>query len=439
MGRPRTEIELATPEFPLVGWHVMYRISRVQIKLDDLRALLDQHGFGTFVPQPPATRIALHRAVADWVDLLAATGNVPTAAGIFSAEADEDGEEDGGAPSKKQSLIREVPAPADNPWLVFALVDEAADVAQLSLSYATSLRILLHKQHGHLICTTTPRGIVHLPDDGSKRRSPRTSRQDSAAYDPEQAVAEAARVLAESEAAAGADGVQLTRQLRPLWEQYRSLVMSNEVSRIIRRIIASMSSVAVRGRGGVYFVPYKELDALQRLNRFIADLPTPSLPASSERRPFLYASGVIDRPASKQQLAVALHAGIMDEVDAARKKLERFTEMEEGTVRPTTILERLAEFRQVKAKAAVYADLCGLQQESVANAIKALEARAMEVVMKGDVVLDPETMDSERPTVKPAVTPASAATTPPPAEPSATTPRSEQPDTDTELLALLDA
>jgi len=226
-------------------------------------------------------------------------------------------------------------------------------------------------------------------------------------------------VLAESEAAAGADGVELTRQLRPLWDHYRQLVMSNEVSRIIRRFIAAMNSVAVRGRGGVYFVPYSQLDALQRLNRFIADLPTPSLPPASERRPFLYASGVIDRPASKRQLAVALHAGIMDEVDAARKKLERFVDQEAGSVRPNTILERLAEFRQVKAKAAVYADLCGLRQERVATAIKVLEARALEVVMKGDVVLDPETLDSETPAFKPVAAPASAAATPPSAEPAA--------------------
>ncbi len=438
MSRPRTEIELATPEFPLVGWHVMYRISRVAIPFDDLKALLDQHGFGMFLPQPPATRTALHRAVADWVDRLAASGDAPPRAGIFSAEADEDGEDEGGAPSKKRALIREVPAPPDNPWLVFALVDEAADVAQLSLSYATSLRILLHKQHGHLICTTLPRGIIQLPGGASKRRPVRAA-QEAEEQEPEEVVAAAARVLAESEAAAGADGAELTRQLRPLWDHYRQLVMSNEVSRIIRRIIASMNSVAVRGRGGVYFVPYSQLDALQRLNRFIADLPTPSLPAGSERRPFLYASGVIDRPASKRQLAVALHAGIMDEVDAARKKLERFVDQEAGSVRPTTILERLAEFRQVKAKALVYADLCGLQQERVATAIKALEARALEVVMKGDVVLDPETLDGETPAFKPVAAPASATATPPPAEPAAATPRSEQPDSDTELLALLDA
>ncbi len=93
MSKPRTEIELATPEFPLVGWHVMYRISRVAIPFDDLKALLDRHGFGTFVPQPPATRTALHRAVADWVDRLAASGDAPARADAFSAEADEDGEE----------------------------------------------------------------------------------------------------------------------------------------------------------------------------------------------------------------------------------------------------------------------------------------------------------------------------------------------------------
>ncbi len=106
--------------------------------------------------------------------------------------------------------------------------------------------------------------------------------------------------------------------------------------------------------------------------------------------PFLYTSRVIDRPATKETLAVALYAGIMDEVDAARKKLERFTAMDEGTVRPDTILERVNEFRQVRQKAAAYADLIGLQQESVISAVKALEERALAVVMKGDVMLDPE-------------------------------------------------
>ena len=58
----------------------------------------------------------------------------------------------------------------------------------------------------------------------------------------------------------------------------------------------------------------------------------------AERCSFLYASGAIARPAAKKTLAVALHAGSMDEEDAARKKLERFTAMDEGTVRPDTIL-----------------------------------------------------------------------------------------------------
>ena len=161
-----------------------------------------------------------------------------------------------------------------------------------------------------------------------------------------------------------------------------------------------MNSVAVRGRGGVYFVPYAQLGTLQRLNRLIADLPTPTLPASSERHPFLYASGVIDRPAAKKTLAVALHTGIMDEVDAAKEKLERFTAMDEGTVRPDTILERVNEFRQVRQKAAAYADLIGLQQESVISAVRALEERAMAVVMKGDVLLDPESLASGTPSLR---------------------------------------
>ena len=39
------------------------------------------------------------------------------------------------------------------------------------------------------------------------------------------------------------------------------------------------------------------------------------------------------QPAAKKTLAVALHAGSMDEEDAAGKQLERLTAMDEGTVR----------------------------------------------------------------------------------------------------------
>ena len=153
-------------------------------------ALLDQDGFGGFIPQPPATRVALQRAVADWVGQPAATGGFGS----------DDNDEETDVSRSSQQLIRQVPAPPDNPWLVFALVNEAADVAQLSLSYATSLRILLHKPRGHLICTTKPRGVIEVPEAKAKRRQNETDRSDK------DTAAEAAHVLAESEAAASPEG-----------------------------------------------------------------------------------------------------------------------------------------------------------------------------------------------------------------------------------------
>lgn len=395
---PRAEIELSSPEFPLVGWHVLWRISRVAIPFDDLRTLLSKYGFAQYIPTPPAPAAALQRAVAEWVDLRAAEGHGP-ARGRNSVGDDDDES----APTREQSLIRPVAVPPRNPFLVFALVVEAADLAELGLSYATSMRIVLHKETKTLICTTQPKGVIEVPK--ARKGAQAKARQPAPA--PERAVA----VLA-AETAAEAEGVRLTRELEPLWEQHRELVTATECSRIIRRIVADMNSVATRGRGGVYFVPYNELDTLQRLNQLIGELPTPGLPTTSPRRPFLYPSGVIDRPAAKRQLAVALHAGIMDEVDAATKKLHRFTAQAEGTVRADTLLERLAEFRRVKQKASTYADLIGLQQESVQESLRALEKEAMQVVLAGDVELDPQTIASEAPTVRPSAkaTPAAPVT-----------------------------
>jgi hypothetical protein len=42
-----------------------------------------------------------------------------------------------------------------------------------------------------------------------------------------------------------------------------------------------------------------------------------------------------------------------------------------------------------------------LQQESVVSALQSLESKALEVVMKGDVVLDPESLEAETPALKP--------------------------------------
>ena len=103
--------------------------------------------------------------------------------------------------------------------------------------------------------------------------------------------------------------------------------------------------------------------------------------------------------------------------------------MDEGTVRPDTILERVNEYRQVRVKAAAYADLIRLQQESVISAVKALEARAMEVVMRGGVMLDPESLERGQPAFRQIAPPAPA---PEPAEPVASA------ETESELLEMLE-
>jgi len=93
-------------------------------------------------------------------------------------------------------------------------------------------------------------------------------------------------------------------------------------------------------------------------------------------------------------------------VDAAAKKLARFTAMDAGTVRQDTIVERMHEVRAVRAKAAAYADLIGLQQERVVAALATLEAQALEVVVKGDVMVDPDSLTGPEVTFIPAPAPA---------------------------------
>lgn len=397
MTKPQIEIEESTPEFPLLGWQVQWRISGVQIAHDDFKKLLAKHGFQDFVPQLPPLNTSLHRAVAEWVELRAEQGVGPSLSRRSRFEQDEDEEV-----TKETALIRAITVPTGNPYLVFALVTERIDVEDIGLDYATSMRILLHKQHHTLICTTNPRGIVAEVENQPKRKRGRPSKADKLAQqEAESALLKEQQEQDEQPEESLTESQQLTRELRPLWAKYQSMITSNECSRIIRKIITSMNSVATRNRGGVYFVPLAERATLTRLNKFIADLPTPHLEEGSPRRPFMYAAGVIDRPAAKRQLSVAVHAGILDEVEAVAKRLERFTGQDDKSVKGNTIVDRMREFHKVKTKAQSYADLCGLQAESILSVVKKLETQALNIVLADDQEIDPETINTPTPRLRP--------------------------------------
>jgi hypothetical protein len=216
---------------------------------------------------------------------------------------------------------------AGSEHLVYALVAEDIDFSVLGLSYGTSLRILLHKKTGEMICTTDAEGVID-----AQRESRR-----------------------------------VTDELAPYWRQYRDLFIARDLSEMMREIINGMSAVSLRQAGGVYFVPSGERDSLLRLRQLITDIPQ-----VSGLDPFVCALGVPDAVEAKCGLSKAIHAGLLDEINSLRSDLGRLSESGDR-LREKTIAQRLVIYKQLKAKAEMYQDLLGMRQDQVRAGIAGLE------------------------------------------------------------------
>lgn len=323
-------VDQAAPGLPLLGYTVSWRFSGIEIAHDDLRRRLLAAGFGAHTPTPPTARATLRRALIAWIRDRARAGRGPA--------LDWDGAElDDGGVTRQRALIRTINRRAGD-WLVFVLVAEDVDLVALGLSYGTSLRFLLHKATGRLVCTTDATG----------------------------------------EADAVLESKQIEAEVQPHWRHQRDLHVAGDLALVVRRIVGGLGAVPLREGGGYYFIPESQREPLIRLRRFVA-----ALPVRPGHEPFMLALPQPDIPAARRQLAQAAHAGIMDELAALDGDLQRFLDAEPGTVRPATMARRLAEFNAFRTKASAYADLLGMRQERIVAALDALVAKARAVVLKG--------------------------------------------------------
>jgi Family of unknown function (DUF6744) len=218
-------VEASISQFPLIGYTVFWRLDGIRVSHPDLERALQAMGFDKYLPDSPTPRVALRRALVEWI-----RAKQRIARNLQLQHDDEDQDEKGGG--RRRTLIRVINR-ASSKHLVYALVAEDIDFSALGLSYGTALRILLHKKTGEMICTTDAEGVID-----ARRESQ-----------------------------------QVTNELMPYWRQYRDLFIARDLSEMMREIVAGMSAVSLRQAGGVYFVPESERDALFRLRQLIAGIP----------------------------------------------------------------------------------------------------------------------------------------------------------------------
>src|SRR5882672_1067925 len=222
-------LEAATSQLPLIGFTVLWRLEGIRVSHPDLEQALQSAGFEKYLPDLPTPRVALRRALAEWIKTKQRTART-----LQFQLGDEDQEENGGG--RRRTLIRVIDR-AGSDHLVYALVAEDVDFSALGLSYGTALRILLNKKTGEMICTTD----------------------------------------AEGEIDAQRETQQVTDELMPYWRQYRDLFIARDLSQMVREIIGGMNAVSLRQAGGVYFVPESERDALFRLRQLRICFPVPGM------------------------------------------------------------------------------------------------------------------------------------------------------------------
>jgi hypothetical protein len=131
-------LEAATSQLPLVGFTVLWRLEGIRIGHPDLEQALQSAGFEKYQPDPPTPRVALRRALAEWIKTKQRTART-----LQLQLGDEDQDENGGG--RRRTLIRVIDR-AGTEHLVYALVAEDIDFSALGLSYGTALRILLTKR-----------------------------------------------------------------------------------------------------------------------------------------------------------------------------------------------------------------------------------------------------------------------------------------------------
>jgi len=326
-------VEASTSQFPLIGYTVFWRLVGIRVSHTDLERALQAAGFDKYLPDPPTPRVALRRALAEWI-----RAKQRIARSLQLQQEDEEQEENDGG--RRRTLIRVINR-AGSEHLVYALVAEDIDFSALGLSYGTALRILLHKKTGEMICTTDAEGVIDAQSESRR----------------------------------------LTGELAPYWRQYRDLFIARDLSEMMRDIVDGMNAVSLRQAGGVYFVPAAERDSLLRLRKLIVDIPQ-----ASGLDPFVCALGVPDAIEAKRGLSKAVHAGLLDEINSLRGDLGRLSESGDR-LREKTIAQRLVIYKRLKAKAEMYQELLGMRQDEVRAEIAGLEREALNLLAADDIPL----------------------------------------------------
>jgi hypothetical protein len=342
--QPVTMQQLQQLGLPLLGKIVFYSLAGVRIPHADLQTALAAAGFGAFLPDPPTARKAMTRAIGAWVEARAVQGQGPALTSDRTAASGPDDE-------AERAIVRIVNRKADA-QMAFVLVEERVSFKRLGLRHGTALRVILAKdpRQKQFYCTTTAAGL-----------------------------------------AAQQEANQVTQELGPYFTQYTGLLLPEDLSKMMRAILARLDAVSLRRGGGIYLIPQAHEAALGRLETLIR-----ALPHQAGTHPYCTLLPVVDEVAARQGLSAAVFDGLLAEIAAARVELQRSMDAAPGTVKPETVAKRQAEITLLQTKIGIFATLVSGQQARLVQECQELQHAALQVLVS-DRMARPKTTSPAAP------------------------------------------
>jgi len=166
------------------------------------------------------------------------------------------------------------------------------------------------------------------------------------------------------------------------YEEYKDYLNSDDVRDIVFTILNQISTISVRQRGGIYFVPEKFSNEVEILETLVGSLPggetveLAQVGSGTASGSYLAVAPQIDTEKSKKAIYKAFVASLKSRMQTFENDLE-----ENGLKQSHALRTRLQEFKEMRAEISFYRDALEFQVEDLTDSLTALTKRVQQKLM----------------------------------------------------------
>lgn len=144
--------------------------------------------------------------------------------------------------------------------------------------------------------------------------------------------------------------------IKAKYDEFKDYLNADDVRTLLLKIMATLRSVSVRQRGGIYFIPQADVSMVEKLEKLL-----PVIPGSND---FLVAPQ-IDTERSKR----AIYKAFVESLKNRMADFEKDLDADGGLQRKSAIIDRLNEFKTIKGEIEFYKEALSFQVEGLATAL----------------------------------------------------------------------